>query len=172
MIYSLFKDRTSQDAYPLALYIGLTDQASTGVQDAELFQQDPSMLAIEFERWLRFGSYVNLSWLEGKGELQGLLMSQYEFESLRSTQRDLHQKIKSWRTKANQRWHNDWKQIHPRIEAGKALACIRPNPAAIALSWQSHASICARRLQQVGMEGRAKQILDLSLSELAAEALA
>ena len=160
LIYTMFKKPEGLDAFYIADSLGMNSKEDDSFYDEIADIDEP------LKSWIRLGGKVNFAWFENHGHLDWLIMGQFQFERLRNQDPILYAKIKAIRDKANKRWSNDWKQIHPKILAAKSLMSMKPSQESLDLTWQSMKSSCARKLQQYNMQTEAKKIQELSLKEL------
>ena len=144
VLYWLFMNQNTRDAFALAQQMGI------GQDDEEL------------KAWLERGCKVHWAWIQGKGELSDLLMSQQTFGSLVTTQKDKHQAIKPVRDAASKRWSNVWKQLRPKIATAKTLSMANPTARVLELTWQTALSGCSLELLSVGRNQEANELLQLA----------
>jgi hypothetical protein len=161
LIYSLFKNQEGLDAFYIADYFGLNRFEGEDL-DQEVLDFDGPL-----KNWLRLGGKVNFSWIENNGNLDHLLLGQFNFDKLRIQDPTLHKEIKVIRDKSNKRWSNDWRQIQPKILAARSLLHMKPSPDSLALTWQSILGSCARRLQQCNKQIESTKVRELSFENVA-----
>jgi len=167
VIYMLFKQPESLDAFYIADNLGMNSKGDDGFYDETKDLDEP------LKSWIRLGGKVNFAWFENHGALEYLTMGQYPFEQLRSKDPILYAEMKLIRDKANKRWSNEWKKIQSKILAARSLMNMKPSQNSLDLTWQSMVSSCARKLQQLNMQVEAKKIQELSFkNQLNAEKLA
>lgn len=142
VLYWLFKNANTLDAYALAEQMGLTED-----------EQD-------LKSWLERGCKVHWAWIEENGDLSHVLMAQQAFGSLQD--RDLHAKIKPARIASSQRWSNDWKKLLAKINTAKSLSMAKPSEKEMELSWSAAVATCASLLLKVGLTGESERLLQLS----------
>ena len=119
----------------------------------------------EFESLIKLGCYAFLGFAQSKVEFEHYMMTQYEFEKLRSTNPSLHELLKDSRKKAQSKWSNEQKnRFRPQIDEARCL----PEPPKWDLSLaRIEATVsCARFLNQVGQVERSKLILNLFAPEV------
>ena len=159
--YLLFKNSDGLDAFEIAKKLGLYKEI---VQpDTQIEDEGTEYL----KRWLELGCKVNFAWLEGQGDLEGLIMSYFSLQELRLVNREEHLIVTALRTKGNKRWSNDWKKIQAKIFTAKSLQLAKPISEALQLSWNSIVSACARDLIRVGKKSEAEEVQTLSLDRAA-----
>ena len=160
MVYNLFRKPEGLDAYCIASQIGIVNvpQGQRAPQSADAYSA--------LKDWIELGCKVNFCWLEGKGDLNHLILGQHEFETLRSTNQELHKNIKLLRIRASQRWSNDWIRIQPKIIAAEHLYEASPKQDSLILTWRSVQADCARKLQQMNQPTEAESLQKLSFESL------
>jgi hypothetical protein len=156
LIYLLFKNHEGLDAFYIADYFGLNRFDSEGLDQESIDLDEP------LKNWLRLGGKVNFSWFENNGNLDHLILGQYQLDQLKIEDPNFHKEIKIIRDKSNKRWSNDWRQITPKILAARSLLHMKPSPDSLALTWRSIVDYCARRLQQSNRQIESKRVLELS----------
>jgi hypothetical protein len=142
-LYWLFKNGNVLDAFALAEQMGLTDDS-------------------ELKGWLERGCKVYFAWLDQRGDLSQLLMSQQSFGMLINKDKKLHGSIKSIRDAASGRWSNDWKKISAKISTAKSLSMVKPTDKELDLSWSVATSTCASLLYKVGQQELSSKVALLS----------
>ncbi len=143
VFYRMFDQRHGLHAIALAKIMGMTED--------------------ELEKLLRKGCYINFSYINGKANLEDLLMTQHKFEQLRSANPSMHLQIKEVRQKAQARWSNDKKT---KIETVFISAKVLPPPVRkdIELAFHSACNLCASQLRSVGKMEDADAVLELIAS--------
>jgi hypothetical protein len=139
VLYWLFKNANTLDAFALAEKMGLSDD-------------------VELESWLECGCKVSWAWIDQHGDLSHLLMSQQTFGNLVLEDAELHSRVKIIRIAASKRWSNDWKKIAVKITTAKSLSMVKPTEKELELSWSSAVTACAILLYKVGMSDQSEKI--------------
>jgi hypothetical protein len=119
----------------------------------------------ELESLVKSGCFSYLGFAQNKFSYEDYMMTQYQYERLKSNNPHLHEQLKDVRKKAQAKWSNELKnKFTPQVEAAQCL----PTP----MQWdltlaRIEASVsCARFLNQVGQVQKSKQILQLFAPEV------
>ena len=160
MLYHLFRRPDGLNAYCIAVQIGATELCEA---DSLIYKnkEDGALRA-----WLELGSKVNFCLLEGMGAVDIVLMSTYNLQRLRETDRSFYEEGKRLRTDASKRWSNEWRIMQAKIISSRSLHEGKPRQESLALTWQSVQSYCARKLEQMNKQEESEQLQRLSLGDL------